>query len=223
MAKFQLTYLTFTDKQKMLGHACVGITEVKDNGDRELIFRVGLFPTNQVELEDFIKPKPGRHFREESFDITEEQLSHVLHKINCDRRLEVDANNRRPRKAETKTEVRKGLQSTPLGPEYSKMSFNCKDYALSVVKSAGIDTTHLQNFGVSVPLLSGSETKEVILVPESTQHTEALVLESREEKKQFLTSLLASLLNLIAILKPADDKTPQESEPRGRGKISPKR
>lgn len=145
-SKFQLTYLTFTDKQKKLGHSSVGITEIKKDGSRELIFRVGLFSTNQIEIEDFIINKPGRNFEERSFDINLEQLTKVLKKINEDRNLDTPAKSNKPRNYEIKTEIKSGQSSIPKGPEYSWYNYNCKDYALSLVRAAGIEDNSLDLF-----------------------------------------------------------------------------
>ena len=100
--RFQLTYLTFTDKEKWLGHSCVGVTNIEEDGSRKLLFRVGLFPTNQVEIEDFIKNKPGRNFKERSFDINQEQLTNLLQAINTDRRTQTPDNVKKPRNSESK-------------------------------------------------------------------------------------------------------------------------
>ncbi len=59
---FFLTYLVFKDSSKMLGHSAIGVSKMNSDGSQNLIFRVGLFPANQVMIEDFILDKTGREF-----------------------------------------------------------------------------------------------------------------------------------------------------------------
>lgn len=198
MPKYQLTYLTFTDKERWLGHACVGISKICDDGTRELIFRVGLFPTNQVQMEDFIKNKPGRNFKEKSFDIDEEQLLQVLKKINSDRQKESESSSLSPQKPESKNQLYSGEKSTPGGPDYHWRNHNCKDYALSLVKAAGIDEKQLKNTGISIPYLSGN-LRKVILVPKENG---VIILKNHDESASYISNLLSNIIkSLLSIYK----------------------
>ena len=149
--KFFLTYLIFKDSQKMLGHSAIGISQISPDGSQKLLFRVGLFPANQVMIEDFIIDKTGREFYCKQFPINEEQLTQVLTKINHDRKLMTPAPlARKPEKKDPIPE----RQSIPRGEAYHKLTNNCKDYALSVLKAANITHT-LDNQLISLPVLSG--------------------------------------------------------------------
>ena len=228
-SKFQLTYLTFTDKQKKLGHSCIGITEIKEDGTRNLTFRVGLFPTNQVEIEDFIKNKPGRNFEERSFDITQEQLTKVLQKINQDRMLDTPDNTKRSRQPETQTSISTGQQSTPRGPVYSLFNCNCKDYALSLVRAAGINDSPLRNLGISIPFFSG-KLNRVILAPDK-QHG-VIKLEKPEESRRYIEQLInffgkihsscsKSIKRRLNTLKSSSEPSTKSSESSNEDKNSP--
>ncbi len=89
--EFFLTYLVFKDDQKMLGHSAVGISKKNPDGTFRLIFRVGLFPTHQVQMEDFILDKTGREFYCKQFPITLEEQALILKKINDDRHIMTDS------------------------------------------------------------------------------------------------------------------------------------
>ena len=148
---FFLTYLVFKDSKKMLGHSAIGISQMNPDGSQKLLFRVGLFPTNQVMIEDFIVDKAGREFYCQQFPINQEQLTRVLVKINHDRVLMTSSPlTRRPEKKDPVSEK----QSIPRGKIYHKLGYNCKDYALSVLKEANITHT-LSSRGISIPVLSG--------------------------------------------------------------------
>lgn len=194
--KFQLTYMTFTDKDKQLGHACIGVSQIMPDGTRELVFRVGLFPSNQVELEDFIKPKPGRVFREKSFDITAEQLLRVLHAINSDRMLE-ETDGSKEKTAENRSKHDE-QESIPSGPGYDKLNYNCKDYALSVMRRAGIRQHGLENIGISLPILSGN-LKKVIITPkvDADGNKSDVLLIEREEQRDFIEDLIKFIKRLV--------------------------
>lgn len=194
---FRLTYLMFTDKEKFLGHSCIGISEVQPDGSTKLLFRVGLFPTNQVEIEDFIKNKPGRYFQERSWHITEEQIALVLHKINADRRDFEHKNHQRKRQPESKITLSNGERSIPGGPKYNLFLFNCKDYALSLVGAAGIETNELKNIGLNIPLFSGS-LKDIKLIEE---YNGVLNIIPIHKSKSFIEAMLDFIYEIINNLK----------------------
>lgn len=51
------------------------------------------------------------------------------------------------------------IESTPGGPAFGMYRFNCKTYALSVLKEVGIQDESLENFGINNPAWSGELTQ----------------------------------------------------------------
>lgn len=199
--EFFLTYLVFKDNEKMLGHSAVGISKKTQDGTFELIFRVGLFPTHQVQMEDFILDKTGREFYCKQFPITLEEQAIILQKINQDRRLMTDT----PKNPENKNAQPSKL-SIPGGKIYHRYFNNCKDYAISLIEYARKDYRSLSNTGISIPRWSGKLDRVCIekrndgiciLHPQGTKgfYIEKLrqYISDREKKPSYLSNMAAHL------------------------------
>ncbi|PJD93223.1 MAG: hypothetical protein CK424_03280 [Legionella sp.] len=184
---FFLTYLAFRDNQKMLGHSAVGISTKNQDGTYRLIFRVGLFPTDQVQMEDFILDKTGRDFYCKHFPLDQEQLTHVLHKINSDRQLITPGKKNPENKKETSPEK----QSMPGGIAYHTYLSNCKDYAMSLLKAAKVNYTSIKNAIISIPRFSGKLEKVCLEKNDNghiTIHSQGTKGYSIEKIKQYVAS-----------------------------------
>ena len=185
--KFFLTYLAFRDNKKMLGHSAVGISTKNDDGTYRLIFRVGLFPTDQVQMEDFILYKTGRDFYCKHFPLTPEQMTNVLHKLNSDRQSMTPGKKNPENKKETSIEK----QSVPGGISYHTYVSNCKDYAVSLLKAAQVNYTSIKNVIISVPRFSGKLDKVCLEKKENsdvTIHAHGTKGYYVEKLKQYLVS-----------------------------------
>ena len=181
---YYLSYILNSDNQwggpsnkipKGLYHASLALTEHKPPEAPNIIARMGLYGSSQIELEDYLQPTPQRTFFHKTYPISEEQMLIFLNKLNQDRRIGLKnyqkGDSLIPEKLASDYEkVRYRLQpfinvqgqkvhsfeeyalkSVPRGPEYDFYRFNCKTYALSVMKAMGIVDKKLNNWLIDDP------------------------------------------------------------------------
>lgn len=174
---YYLSYIMFHDKvgiddsffalkkgSSPLGHCSIAITEIKAGESPKILFRIGLFGSGQVLLEDFSIKKENRSFFHKTYPISQEELTSLLVRVNNDRREIMNI-----KKDKVKHDVGKEGASTPGGPEFNWFSNNCKSYAQSLLREVGIDDPSIANIltdVVHVPLFSGD------LVPLEFQNIE---------------------------------------------------
>jgi len=146
------------DEKYFFGHASVVLTEYTPPEKPRIICKVGLFESNQVELEDkMYQPEKGYVFSHKTYPITTEEMSKFLQKINADRRIGILSDPNRKRAAEMTLQYAGGeLKSTPGGPEFDYLRCNCKTYALSLLGATGIVDSSLSNWLIDMPKKSGA-------------------------------------------------------------------
>ncbi len=84
-----------------LGHASLVLTEHTPPAKPRIICKVGLFESNQVELEDkMYRPEKGYTFQHKTYPITQEEMTKFLHKINSDRMIGIHSDPKRKRSSE---------------------------------------------------------------------------------------------------------------------------
>lgn len=163
------------------GHVSLAITSYDPSNPNQdmpvTLFRIGLFESGRVLLEDNII-RAGDYYRtfaHQSFPVSQEELSILLKAVNdsrrdaekliaredhgqileeeklpldekVDERLIMDANvSMQSRTPDSKPDVY----------GHSLLGFNCKTYALTIMKRAGIDTSSLSNLFIDMPTFSG--------------------------------------------------------------------
>ena len=141
-----------------LGHASLVLTEHTPPAKPRIICKVGLFESNQVELEDkMYRPEKGYTFQHKTYPITQEEMTKFLYKVNSDRRMGIYTDPKRKRSSEMTIKRSSGeLESTPGGPEFDYWRLNCKTYALSVLREVGIVDSSLSNWLIDIPNRSGA-------------------------------------------------------------------
>ncbi|MDB6096996.1 MAG: Uncharacterized protein JWM09_1274 [Francisellaceae bacterium] len=108
-----------------------------------MVARIGFFGDSTVEIEDFVRIKEGRKFFHKTYPITVEEAKNFLAQVNHDRTIYHDANQESLNK------------SGPGGPKYNIYKFNCKSYALTLMRKIGIIDKSLSNWGIDHPQFSG--------------------------------------------------------------------
>ena len=163
--KYYLSYIVVSDIPP--GHAVIGITEHNtETGEQpKMIASIGFYGSNQVKLE---KPEVllGKNLSHKTYEISRKEMEALFIKINQDRRINQDrimsqdiSKYSNFQRYTEPVQNSSNNPSLPGGPEYSLLKFNCKTYALSLLKQCGIIDKSLRNTGPDVPVLSGNLTK----------------------------------------------------------------
>ncbi len=139
-----------------LGHVSLAITTYEPGNPEQpmpvTVIRVGFFEPGRVLLEDEIIRGEDyfRTFFHRSLPISLQEGLKLFQSIN-ENLHETQVDPRQKREAK----MRNLPASTPGGQQFDTLSYNCKDFVLSMMEKAGIEVSSFKNLFVNLPTWSG--------------------------------------------------------------------
>lgn len=203
---------TLTDDSPSICHSAIAITYCGVDDDKPvLIIKIGLNDFNQIRSE--VGYRPGKFFYK-TYPISESELTDVFIKINKDRSIaqssatreerdlyytRIKSSNEKDSKEEKETKEEK-IYSRPGGVVFSGHKNNCKKYAISLLRKAGIVDDSLENPLFPYPLASGHLYPMEIIESDNKKFLGSmpLTVHTRKSYKSFTHKELEDLNQLQA-------------------------